>query len=174
VGKPMEEKKFKQSSTALVKPSVRKNATVDKEQTKVWEKVDEVNQKAHNQTTTSAYTSFDENIDYQKQEKEYLGFFQTHMPKNKRIVGVVAVSGKKVIGCDIFSTHALFSNAWSKLLPSFVNEAIHDGSPVTISNHDVTTYLNRLLQNEITQQEYLKQNGTLYKHDDKILHLTSY
>lgn len=173
-GKPMEEKKFKQSSTALVKPSVRKNATVDKEQSKVWEKVEEVNQKANNQTTTSAYTSFDENIDYQKQEQAYLEFFKTNMKDNDRMIGVVAVSGNKVIGCDIFSTHSMFKNAWPKLLPSFINEAIYDGSVVSISDDEITKYLDQLLSNENTQKKYLEQNGKIYKHDNKVIHMSSY
>ncbi len=172
-GKPMEEKKFKQS-TSIVKPSVRKNATVMKEQSKVWEKVEEVNQKANNQTTTSAYTSFDENVDYQKQELEYLNFFKSNMPNNDWMIGVVAVSGNKVIGCDIFSTHNMFINAWNKLLPSFINEAIYDGAIVSISTEEVTKYLDQLLSNENSQKKYLEKNGKIYKHDDKVMHMTSY
>jgi hypothetical protein len=173
VNKPMEEKKFKQT-TAIVKPSVRKNASVDKEQTKVWQKVDEANTKANNQTTTSAYTAFDENMDYQKQEKEYLAFFKAKMPNDERIIGVVAVSGNRVIGCDIFATRQLFTDAWSKLLPSYINEAINDGAQVNIAPSDVKKYTDQLLTSEQKQEAYLEKNGKLFKHNNRIMHLASY
>lgn len=172
-GKPMEEKKFKMSTT-IVKPSVRKNAMIAKEQSKVWDKVEEVNVKANNTTETSAYTAFDENIDYQKQEKEYLDFYKSKLKNNNSIIGVVAVSGDKVIGCDIFATRNLFENAWTKLLSSYVNEAIYDGSVVTISSAEVKKYCDKLLSTEISQADYLKANGKLYKNDSRVMHLISY
>lgn len=172
-GKPMEEKKFK-SSTAIVKPSVRKKAMVEKEQSKVWDKVEEVNVKANNVTGTSAYTAFDENIDYQKQEKEYMDFFKLNMPNDNRIIGVVAMSGNKVIGCDIFATRNMFLAAWTKLVSSYINEAIYDGGKITMSASDVKKYCDQLLSNETKQRAYLTNNGKLYKNENRILHLASY
>lgn len=172
-GKPNEEKKFKQV-TSMVKPSVRKNATVEKEQTKVWQKVEEANVKAGNQSGTSAYTAFDENTDYRQQEREYLEFFRRNLPDDERLLGVLAVTGDRVIGCDVFATRQLFLNAWGNLLPSFINEAIYDGAPVTISEATVKAYADKLLKSERAQQQFLEKNGNLYKHNDRVLHLVSY
>ncbi len=171
--KQMEEKKFKQT-TAIVKPSVRKDATVTKEQSKVWDKVEEVNMKSGNVTNTAAYTAFDENADYQKQEREYLDFFKSRMPDDNHIIGVVAVSGNRVIGCDIFATRIMFNDAWVKLLPSFVNEAIYDGGKVTMTGNDVKKYTDQLLSNEQNQAKYLEKNGKLFKHNNRVMHLASY
>lgn len=170
---PMEEKKFKMT-TAMVKPSVRKNAVVDKSQGKVWQKVDEVNTKANQETETAAYTAFDENVDYKKQEKEYADYFDKHEPKDSKWVGVIAVSGSSVIGCDVFVTHDLFIKSWSKLLPSYINEAIYDGGPVTIKASEVKAYAQKVFGNAASQNEFLTKNGKLYKHKGRVLHLTSY
>jgi hypothetical protein len=170
---PMEEKKFKMT-TAMVKPSVRKNAVVDKSQGKVWQKVDEVNTKANQETETAAYTAFDENVDYKKQEKEYADYFDKHLPKDSKWVGVIAVSGSSVIGCDVFVTHDLFIKSWSKLLPSYINEAIYDGGPVTIKASEVKAYAQKVFGNTASQNEFLTKNGKLYKHKGRVLHLTSY
>lgn len=170
---PMEEKKFKQT-TAFVKPSVRKNATVAKEQTKVWQEVDKTNSKANNNSNTSAYTAFDENREHLSKEKEYLNFFKREMPNDNRIIGTLAVSGNKVIGCDIFATRQMFLDAWPKLLSSFINEAMYDGSAVTLPAAGVKDYTDRLLRNEKTQEQYLEQNGKLYKHNMRVMHLASY
>lgn len=172
-GKPLEEKKFK-LSTSIVKPSIRKNASVVKEQTKVWDKVEEVNQKANNVTGTSAYTAFDENIDYQKKEKEYLDFFKSKLPNNDRIIGVVAVSGDKVIGCDIFATRNMFLDAWTKLVSSYINEAIYDGAQITIKKSAIKKYCDQLLESEQSQVAYLIGNGKLYKNQNRVMHLASY
>jgi len=59
-------------------------------------------------------------------------------------------------------------------LPSFINEAIYDGSVVSISDDEITKYLDQLLSNENTQKKYLEQNGKIYKHDDKVMHMSSY
>lgn len=171
--KPMEEKKFKMT-TAMAKPSVRKNAVVEKSQGKVREKVDEVNVKANQVTGTAAYTAFDSNAAYQKQEKEYTDYFKTHVPKNSKWVGVIAVSGSSVIGCDVFVTNDLFMKSWSKLLPSYINEAIYDGGPVAIKTSEVKAYAQRAFGTQASQTEFLSKNGKLYKHDGRILHLTSY
>lgn len=171
--KPMEEKKFKQT-TAFVKPSVRKNATVSKEQSKVWQEVDLTNAKANNGNATSAYTNFDNNQQHLNKEKEYVNFFKTNMPVDDRIVGVIAVSGNKVIGCDIFATPRLFQDAWPKLLSSFINEAMYDGSVVNITSSAVKMYTDRLLNDEQQQERYLQQNGKLFKHKDRIMHMAAY
>ncbi|MBK8144994.1 MAG: hypothetical protein IPK62_08350 [Bacteroidetes bacterium] len=171
--KPMEEKKFKKTM-ALVKPSVRKMATVEMEQTKVWEKVAEANDKANNITGTSAYTAFDENEGYKNIEKEYADFFKSKFPNNERILGVVAVSGSKVIGCEIFATRQLFLQSWVNLLPSYINEAVNDGASVRISTTEVKRYVNQLLENEASQAKYLKKNGKLFRYNNRVMHLVAY
>ncbi len=173
VNRPMEEKKFKQTM-AIVKPSVRKMASVEKEQTKVWDKVSEANTKANNVTSTAAYTAFDDNVDYKKNEQEYAVFFKAKFPNDDRIIGIVAVSGNKVIGCDLFATRQMFLNAWGKLLPSFINEAINDGALVSISNAEVKKYTDQLFANEQNQAKYLEKNGNLFKHNNRVMHLASY
>ncbi len=171
--KPMEEKKFKKTM-AFAKPSVRKMAAVEKEQTKVWDKVSEANVKANNVTSTAAYTSFDNNVAYKQTEMEYEQFFKSKFPNNDRIIGVVAVSGNKVIGCDLFATRQMFLSAWGKLLPSFINEAINDGAMVNISKGAVKKYTNQLFANEPNQAKYLERNGKLFKHNNRVMHLVAY
>ncbi len=158
----------------IVKASVRKEAVVTKKQEMVWNKVADANAKSNNVTSTSAYTSIDHNVDYQKSEKEYRSFFESKLRPLKNVVGFAAVSGNKIIGCDIFCKSSLFTQSISRILPSYINEAIHDGAKVNIKESDVKKYLDQLLRNDKTQKDYLAKNGKMYTVNGKILHLTAY
>lgn len=172
-GKANEEMKFN-STAPVVKNSVRRMATLNKEQSKVWDEVTVTNQKASNSTNTDAYTSIESNVDYQKEEKEYRDHILPALKQNSRIIGFVAVTGNHVIGCDIFATHQLFSSTVASVLPSYINEAVHDGAVVTIGQAGIKSYLDKLLNNQKSQDEYMKENGKMFKDRERPLHLNSY
>ena len=171
--KPREEMKFKKSAP-IVKNTVRKKAVLDKEQGKVWDEVAVTVTKANAVTESGSYTAIEDNKDYQKTEKEYLDYFTKALQADKKIVGFLAVTGNKIIGCDMFSSPVLFQKTLSSVLPSYINEAIHDGGPITIDPKVVSTYLENMFGNDNKQKEFLSKQGNVFKYKQETIHLNTY
>ena len=154
--------------------SVRKAVEVDKKQAKVWEKVADVNTKNNVNTSTSAYTALASSTDYQKTEKEYFDALYPKLAAEKDVVGVIVVSGDKVIGCEIFATEQLFRKLSDNLLRSYIHEAITNGKPVSIAASSVKKYMDDLLINQADQERKIKAKGKVFTSQGKKLHITTY
>lgn len=134
--------------------SVRKEVDVAQSQSAVWGKVSEVNMANNTSSHSDALTANENNEAYQAKLKSYLDHAgMKGLATDPMVVGVVAVSGDKVIGCDIFATHQLFEAQYPALLHSYASEAVMNGQPVSMSDAQVSDYLARLLDESRQTQE---------------------
>jgi hypothetical protein len=154
--------------------SVRKAVEVKKDQSEVWKSVSDVNSKNKVVTSTSAYTALSSATDYVKIEKEYLTALQSKLAAEKDIIGVIVVSGNKVIGCEIFATEQLFKKSADNLLRSYIHEAVTNGKPVTISSNTVKAYMDDLLVDQRGQDKKINSKGKVFVSQGKKLHITTY
>ena len=153
---------------------LRKTVEKTKTQSKVWEKVDEINQKNSTTTDTKTYTAITNSSDFTNKQNAYLQFFKDKFATEPDIIGVVVVSGDKVLGCDMFATTALFKQNYESLLHSYIAEAIINGKEVTISPDKVKTYMDKLLSNEKVQEATLKEKGNSFTNKGKKLRVSSF
>jgi len=153
--------------------SLRKVVEKDKDQSKVWSKVEEINSKNKTETTTSTYTAISNSTNFNRNLDAYLKFFNNKFT-DPNIIGLVVVTGNKVLGCDLFATNALFKGQLQSLLHSYATEAILNGSPVTASSQIVKTYMDRLLKDETVQKQTIKQKGNSFEHNGKKLRVSSF
>ncbi|MFN8393076.1 MAG: DUF6569 family protein [Bacteroidia bacterium] len=153
--------------------SVRKAAIVEKEQTAVWSKVEEVTLANDAVSETGTLNSLEGDADYQQELKEYEAKFADLPSSGVAVVGVVAVTGDRVIACDLFATPDLFKNAFPDLLKSYASEAITSGSKVTIGTAQVSKYISEILD-ETKQEEVVGAKGQMYKRGARTLHISSF
>jgi hypothetical protein len=75
--------------------------------------------------TSLAYASRKLDKKYLAAEQEYWKFFEEKFRKaDSTIVGVVCMSGKNVIGCDVFASISLFYSEVPYLMLGYIQEAI--------------------------------------------------
>ena len=149
---------------------------VDKEanQGKVWSKVEEVNTKNRTSSKTKTYTAINQSAEFNKKRKTYTEFFKRKILAEPNVIGVVVVSGDKVLGCDMFATTTLFRNNFENLLASYATEAIVNGAKVKASAAVVKAYMDKILTNEATQVKTIREKGKVFTSNDKKLQVSSY
>lgn len=153
---------------------VRRTMVKEQSQQAVWRDVAKVNSKNKTGSSSGTYAAISKNDETKKEIRSYVDFYLSEFKGSKDIVGLLAVSGDQVIGCDIFGTPKLFQANVQQMLNSYATEAVLNGSAVTISDAVVNQYLNELLENEEKQAEILKRKGANLKSNGKNLKISAF
>ena len=107
--------------------------------------------------------------------EEYFKWFQEKFRhSDSTIVGIVCVAGNKVIGSDIFSARNLLYNQLEPLLRGYIEEEIMFGSACTLHDDRVKEYMDKLLSNERSQEEFVKYNGKIFRQGNRIIHINTF
>jgi len=157
-----------------VSGDVKKVILKDKNQQAVWQKVDEINTKNKTTTSSGTYTAISENKDNKKTIEDLLAKFQKEFENEKDLVGLLAVTDDRIIGCEIFATNELMKSNLKNILKSFITDAVISGGPIKISDQEVKNYLSSLLDNEKTQETFIKDKGKTLKKAGRSVKLSVY
>lgn len=149
--------------------SVKKQIVLNNNQSEVWLEVDKLNTLNNTNTSTGTYTAVTKSGKYNQEIQTYITNIMKIINSDSNIVGVLAVTGDSIIGCEIYSTPALFKANVKNILNSFVSEAVLNGKAVTIKDAKVEKYLNSLLKSDEQQNRILQNNGkSLYQNGKKV------
>lgn len=159
-------------STGVVAPKVRKAAAADKDQHAVWENVADYLSENKVETSTGTFAALQADSTFQKELKAYRAHYAGMFAGRSDVIGVIAVSGGQVIGCDLFATSAMFHNAYDGLLNAYITEAISNGSEVKLGPKEAQVFLERLLADEETLEERLKERGSVFKEKGRTLRVS--
>ena len=167
------EKKFVYSNFA--NNHLRKVLDENKNQVLIWQEIS--NQLGHGniKNKTLAYMSRNMDKKIAGPSDEYFRYFQNKFKQaDSNIVGFVCVSGDRVVGCDIFANKNLFYSQLEPLLKGYADEIVFFGSPISIPDDKVKVYMDKLLSNERSQEDFVKSNGKIFRQDGRIIHINTF
>lgn len=141
---------------------LRKVVAKEEDQQKVWDKVEELNKTNKTESSTKTYNALTNSATYKKDLDAYVSFFKNKF-SDPSIIGVIVVTGDKIIGCDMFATHDIFAAQFNSLLHSYASEAILNGKPLTISPAAIKGFSDKLYKDEQAQAELVKEKGNDFK-----------
>jgi hypothetical protein len=144
-----------------------------KTQGDIWNEVAKTNKKDHTENETDAYTEHARNKDFRNAEQPYLSHFQTLFDNEPDVIGVIAISGNQVEGCDMFISNRLFRQEFRKLIYSYLDDALTYGGAISISNDVIERYANQLLTPD-TQRQFIEEKGQAFRRGGQTIHISVY
>ena len=168
------EKKFVYGNFA--NPFLRKVLDENKNQVLIWKEISNQLGEGNIKNKTLSYLSRNADKKMMFSADEYFKFFQQKFrDADSNIVGFVAVSGNKVIGCDIYAGRDLFYSQLDPLLRGYIDGAILHGSPVTLPDDPVVKeYMDKLLKDEKSQEAFVKYNGKIFRQNNQVIHINTF
>jgi hypothetical protein len=167
------EKKFEYGNFA--NSALRKVLDSTHSQVQIWLEIQRQLDSGKFKNKTEAYLSRFQDRKYIQQSEEYFKFFMGHFAKtDSNVVGFVAITGDKIIGTDIFDGTDLFYPQLDPLLHGYIDEAMETGAPVTLKNPPVHRYMDELLKDEVSQEKFVKDKGTIFKQNGRVIHVNTY
>jgi hypothetical protein len=167
------EKKF--GYGAIANGHLRKVLDSTPNQVLLWREIDHQLAAGSFKTNTQAYLSRNLDKKYAMAGDEYFRWFYNKFKHtDSTIVGFVAISGDKVIGSDIFATRGLFYYQLEPLLHSYIDDVMLFGSPVTMKDPPIRRYMDKLLKDEKSQQEFCLKNGKIFRVGTQVVHVNTF
>ena len=159
----------------MANSSLRKTLDVSKNQVLIWKEIDRQLQEDSIKSKTLSYLATRSDKKFIEAENEYLSFFKKQISQSdSNIVGIVCISGDKILGSDIFLTTDLFLNQSDPLLLGYIDQAISKGTKPEVGDKEVKKYMDQILTDEKTQKEFLQKNGKQFYFKNKLIHISSY
>ncbi|MBS1662839.1 MAG: hypothetical protein JST68_17475 [Bacteroidetes bacterium] len=167
------EKKFGYGSFA--DPSLRRVLDSSHNQALVWREIDRQLLAGNIKNNTLAYMSRFTDKKYVGASDEYMKYFTGRLAAtDSTVVGIVAISGDRIIGTDIFDGKELFYGQAEPLLRGYVDEAVQVGTPVTMKDGPVHKYMDGLLGSEPAQEAFVKDRGKVFRQGGHAVHVNTY
>jgi len=141
----------------------------------IWREIDKQLQSGAFKNNTQAYLSRNLDKKYVSGSEEYFHYFYDKFRRaDSTIVGFVAISGDKVIGSDIFATRDLFYHQLEPLLHSYIDDVMLFGKPVTMKDALIRRYMDKLLKDQPSQNEFCRKNGKIFREGAQVVHVNTF
>lgn len=167
------EKKFEYQGFA--NPNLRKVLDESKNQVLIWREISKQLEENKIPNKSLSYLSRVTDKRMIHSNDEYYQYFREKFKStDSTILGIVCMSGDKVIGSDIYANTGLFYNQLDPLLKGYCDQAVYMGKPVTITREEEKLYLDKLLTDKFTQEKFLKDNGKIFRQHGQVIHINSF
>jgi hypothetical protein len=135
------------SGKLLVPNSVREKAKMNESQSDVWDEIATSQDRLGIASGTGTVRANYEDESVNKEIAEYTGKFKKVPQLSKSTIGVVVVTGNRIICFDLFANNGLLNKLWDKLIKSYAMDAL-SGEKGTVHKHDIEDFIEALKETE--------------------------
>ena len=161
--------KFSGSSDPVLKKVMDKTGR----QHEVWKEIER--QYATEKTNSETYPYLKINRTYSKIDLDYITYFTNKFKQSDSAYsGFLAITGNRIINCELFSSAELLGSSFNIILRSLVSTAIIEGSTPKMPQDGMKVFMDKLLSNTESQKAFIAGRGKLDLHDGKVIHLIAY
>jgi hypothetical protein len=144
-----------------------------KNQTKVWDEIRRL-LKQNNQSGSSSYAALLNNRKVADTSQQYVRhFLQALRSKDSSIVGIIASTGHKILGADVFISTSLFYQTLPGLLEKYCTEAVLTGTTANTNHNHEIAYANEMFSPQ-TQASFLLKKGKRFFYKNVLIQLTGF
>lgn len=143
------------------------------QQSEVWKEVAELQEDVKIVSPTGALAEVMDDVKIINVIQPYQDFF-TSVSWSAQVVGVVAVLGDEIVGCDLFAQHDLFMKYYPDLVRSYCDQVYRDSEAGVLSFKEVSSFFTEVFKNEVSLDKRLSEKGTQLKHKNERLHVAAY
>ena len=171
----MERQRKKFAYSNFANGHLRKVLDENKNQVLIWREVGRQLDSNGIKSNTLAYLSRSHDKNMMPLGDEYFEYFKEKFKNSdSTIVGFVCITGNKIMGTDIYAGKNLFYGQLEPLLRGYIDDAIFFGSPVTMPEKPVKEYMDKILTDQRSQEEFVNKNGKLFRDYGKVVHINTY
>lgn len=165
------EKPFHYHSVADM--GVKKKIDIEHRQTEVWKEIAEQFNGNKTLSETFAYASLLKKN--QEEEDAYKAFFIEKLKhSDSTFSGFIAVTGNRIIACELFSMAEYCIKNYDGMVLSFVHSLKEDDGIPSLHRNSIEHFADELLGSEDSQKKMLQSSGKADKWQGKIFHLIAY
>ena len=153
--------------------ALRKQIDVSQKQNKVWKEIDK--QLIENNVNTISGAYIDLYKDTSKIDTSCMRFFKNKLiDSDSAYSGFVAITGNRIINCELFGSSDLCTASFDVMLKSCMRSIGAGDGEATVSKETVKIFLDKFLETEPQQQLYLTIHGRLYSNNGRAIRLIAY
>ncbi len=156
-----------------VDAGLRKQIDVSKKQNRIWKEIDKMMVDNKVRSATRAYLDLFK--DTAKIDTSCMTFFRTRMMESDSSYGgFVAITGDRIIDCQLFGSNSLCVASFETMVKGYLRSITQFDIHPDVSNDEVRAFLDKFMQTETQQQQYLAKHGRLYTRNGLPTHLIAY
>lgn len=153
--------------------SLRKLIDVAPRQNEIWHEIDDQYLGLHQVSETWPYPRIFQNDG--GADSGYLNFFHQKLRQSdSAFAGFVAISGNRIIACELFGNTAWCTVSFDGMLSSYLRTVSKKPDLPIVSADSIRIFLDKFLENNEQQERYLSRYGRIYLVGGKIIQLIAY
>ena len=153
--------------------SLRKQINIAKKQNKIWKEIDRQLGDNSKENKTGAYLELYR--DTVSTDSACFSFFTKKMKDSDSLyAGFIAITGDKIINCELFGSADMCLASYPTLLKSYLRSVNDKNGSPKVKDETIKNFLDKFLQTEEQQLKYLEDHGAIYMFDKKVIHLVAY
>ncbi len=164
-------KPFQYAGTADI--SLRRKIDKNPKQHEIWKEIDRQFGTKKIDSETWPYLQLRKN--FSSNDTAAINFFRRKMEaSDSAFAGFIASSGNSIINCELFGSEGICLLSYLPMIESYLTSISKEADASKITDDEIQLFLDKFLKNNQQQQNYLNQQGKIYKYQNKIIHLVAY